>query len=103
MDKDKYHGHVPDQTLLRPNALRVKCEPDTRRNHLKACQLLSWNGRGRRPRSCGKPWQPWRGTWTRECGYPPLPHAIGANGAKKLRGVLLEDLFWRRSSYLFRW
>ena len=34
MDEDKYHGHVPGQTLLRPSALRVKCETDMQPDHL---------------------------------------------------------------------
>ena len=33
-DEDKYHGHVPSQTLLRPSALCVKCETDMQRNRL---------------------------------------------------------------------
>ena len=36
-------------------------------------------------------------------GYPPLRHATGANRARKLRGVLPQDLFRRRSSNLFQW
>ena len=45
-DEDKYHGHVRSQTLMRPSALRMKCETDTPR------------GRGHRPHSCSKPWRP---------------------------------------------
>ena len=34
VEEDKYHGHVPAQNLLRPSALRVKCEMDTQCDHL---------------------------------------------------------------------
>ena len=36
MGEDKYHGHIPGQTLSRPSALRVKCETDMQRDHLNA-------------------------------------------------------------------
>ena len=36
MGEDKYHGHVPGQTLSRPSALRVKCATDMQRDHLNA-------------------------------------------------------------------
>ena len=58
MDEDKYHGHVPGQTLSRPTpALRVKCETDMH-DHLNAVRdvLVEW--RGRRLRSCGRPLRP---------------------------------------------
>ena len=36
MHEDKYHGHVPGQTLSRRTALRVKCEMDMHCDHLNA-------------------------------------------------------------------
>ena len=35
-DEDKYHGHVPGQTLSSPSALRMKCETDMHCDHLNA-------------------------------------------------------------------
>ena len=36
VEKDKYHGDVPGDTLSCPSALRVKCETNTQRNPLNA-------------------------------------------------------------------
>ena len=40
VDEHKYHGHVHDQTLSRPSALRVKCETDTHPDHLNALRYV---------------------------------------------------------------
>ena len=36
VDEDRYHGHVPGQTLSRSSARCGKCETDTQHSHLNA-------------------------------------------------------------------
>ena len=101
-DEDKYQGHVPSQTLSHPSALCGKCEMDTQRNQLNAVREVHLERQMTPSAQLRLSLAALKENVDRRVRVSPFPHATGADRATKYSGILLQDLFGRRSGNLFR-